>query len=238
MKAVNLIPPDERRGAGGAGGRSAGGAYVVLGALVALVAMVATYTLTVKSTHDRRATLAQVEREAQATETKAASLASYTDFRTMRMQRVATVKSIASSRFDWAHAMHELARTLPADAVLDSLRGTVASGVPVTGGATVALRASLPNLPAIEMSGCVPSQGAVSHMLVNLRRIDGVRRVSLQQSTTNASSAPAPTATSGSVTPADCNTHFQTVVFYDPVAAVTPPASAATTPATTTGVTP
>jgi Tfp pilus assembly protein PilN len=249
MKAINLIPPDERRGAGGAGGRAAGGAYVLLGALVALVAMVATYSLTVKTTNDRRSQLAQVQRDTQAAEAHAATLASYTDFKNMRIQRVETVKSIAASRFDWPHAMHELGRTLPANAVLDSLRGTIAAGITVPG-TSVPLRGALPSLPAIELSGCVPGPGTLAHMLVNLRRIDGVRRVTLQQAqgsnaAKTASSASAASSAPGSVTPANCGTHFTAVVFYDAVKAITPPAApgspatpTAGTPApTTTGVT-
>lgn len=218
MKAVNLIPPDDRVGGGGAGGRSAGGAYVLLGALAVLVLLAVSYTLTAKSVNDRRSELAKVEREAQVTEAKAASLANYTSFREMRRQRVATVKSIASSRFDWAHAMRELARTMPADVVLNSLRGTVRSGVPVTGGATIGLRGALPDLPAIEIAGCVPGQAEAAKMLVNLRRVDGVRRVSLQQSVKKANAAVgAPAAGGGatSVIAADCDWDFQAVVFYD-----------------------
>lgn len=246
MRAVNLIPSDERRGAGGAGGRTGGGAHVLLGALAVLVAMVATYTLTAKAVNDRTAKLADVQSRAVAAEARSTSLSGYTAFRQMRAQRVATVKSIAESRFDWTHAMHEVARTLPVDAALNSLRGTVTSGVPLTGGTTVSIRSALPDDPAIEMAGCVPDQGSLAHMLVDLRRMDGVNRVTLQQSvrsdTLGAASAPAASGAGSTVTPANCDRQFQIVVFYNPVAAVTPPATAtnpatAATAPTTTGAT-
>lgn len=239
MRAINLIPADERRGAGGAGGRSAGGAYVLIGALVVLVAMAATYALTTKTLHDRKAELVTVKRDTEAAQARAASLAGYTAFRDMRKQRVDTVRSIAASRFDWAHAMHELARTLPADAAIGSLRGTVTSGVTINGGATVALRSALPSNPAIEMAGCVPTQQRVASLLVNLRRMDGVRRVTLQRADVTkkvaGAIAPANTSVGAKGTEVkDCDTTFQAVVFYDPVTAITPPAAATATAASTT----
>ena len=39
MRAVNLIPAEQRRGAGGLAGRTGGVVYVVLGMLVVLVAL-------------------------------------------------------------------------------------------------------------------------------------------------------------------------------------------------------
>ncbi|MDX6726446.1 MAG: hypothetical protein QOK49_1251, partial [Baekduia sp.] len=45
MRAVNLIPTDQQRGAGGAAGRSGGGAYILLGALALIVAMAGAYVL-------------------------------------------------------------------------------------------------------------------------------------------------------------------------------------------------
>ena len=39
MRAVNLIPADERRGAGGIAGRSGGVVYVLVGGLAVLVAL-------------------------------------------------------------------------------------------------------------------------------------------------------------------------------------------------------
>lgn len=239
MRAVNLIPADERRGAGGAGGRSGGGAYVLLGALVAMVVMVAAYAMTTKSVNDRRNHLAEVVQKADATEARAASLASYAAFKQMRTQRVETVKSIAASRFEWAHAMHELARTLPNYVTLTTMRGTVNAATTVQGGASVSIRGALPNNPAIELTGCVPSQSDVARMLVNLRRIDGVRRVSLQQAEKSATPASAGSATAPAA--ANCDVLFQGVVFYDPAPAVSAPAAATaastTASSTTTGAT-
>lgn len=230
MKAVNLIPAEERRGAGGAAGRTGGGAYILLGALALLVLMVAAYTTTSRSRDEQQARLATVERDAAAGEARAAALSQYTTFAALRLARVATVKSIADSRFDWAHAMHELGRTLPRDITLTALTGTVSSTSSGAGGGGVALRAAY-DVPAIELTGCAPGQGAIPPMLTALRQVDGVRRVALQQSIKSDGAPAASTAVGTHVKPADCRRTFQAVVFFDPK----PQPSAAAAATATTG---
>ncbi len=214
MKAVNLIPADERRGAGGAAGRTGGAAYILVGALALIVAMLVAYATTTKSVDDERAKLAKVEQEAAATEARAATLAPYTAFAALRVARVATVQSIADSRFDWAHAMRELGRTLPKDITLTALNGSV-SAKTGSGGA-VALRATY-DVPAVEVNGCAPGQASIPPMLASLRRVDGVRRVALQQSVKEAGGASGGTGPDGKEVQApDCRRTFQAVVFFDP----------------------
>lgn len=233
MKAVNLIPENERRGAGGAAGRTGGAAYVLIGGLALVVLMLAAYAVTTRSISDKKSELARVERDATAKEAEAAQLAPYTAFATLRQNRVATVKSIADSRFDWAHAMHELGRTLPRNITLTTMTGTVSTasgGAGATGG--VSLRSAY-DVPAIELQGCAPSQAAIPPMLTSLRQVDGVKRVALQQSvkgTAAGTSSSAATTSADGTTPvkaADCSRTFQAVIFYDPKPA--PAASGATT---------
>jgi Tfp pilus assembly protein PilN len=265
MRAVNLIPAEQQRGAGGAAGRSSGGAYFLLGGLALLVILAGLFVQSGKSVTDKKAELARVSQEATAAEAKAASLQSYTKFSALRTKRVDTVSQLAASRFDWAHSLREVARVLPTNAWLTSLTGTTSSAVSVGGAAGGgSLRAAL-DVPAIEISGCTTSQASVAKMMARLRLIDGVQRVSLEDSTKNtpssgaASTGPSGAAGGGS----DCrggSSHFplfKLVVFYDaptasvPVtggtaataSAVTPSASSATpasttTPAASGGVTP
>ena len=179
MKAVNLIPAEERRERG-AGGRSGGAAYALLGVLGVLVIVAAAYALSVRQVNHRKAELAQLQNTAAAAEARAQRLAGFTDFTSLRERREQTVKSIAASRFDWAHALHEVARTIPGNAWLTSLVGTVAPGVSIQGGAsTNALRSSLA-VPAIDIAGCTTSQKSVARMLVHMRQIDGVQQVALE----------------------------------------------------------
>jgi hypothetical protein len=61
MRAVNLIPAEQRRGRGGAGGGAGLGSYILLAVLALVVAMSAAYTLANRSVSDRRAELASAQ---------------------------------------------------------------------------------------------------------------------------------------------------------------------------------
>ena len=236
MKAVNLIPTEDRRGAG-APGRSGGAVYGVLGALglaVVFAAVLFALSHAVKTKQDQ---LAAVNQQAQQAETQAGSLQAYTQFATLRETRQQTVASLASSRFDWAHALHELARTVPAGTSLTGLRATVSPTVSV-GGTSDPLRQSL-SVPAIELAGCATSQDGVAKVIAAMRRIDGVQRVSLSSSERNAKGANGTsTGPSSPGISSDCRGNsfnrasFSMTVFYD--APATP--ASATTGAPATGV--
>jgi Tfp pilus assembly protein PilN len=179
MKAINLIPLEERRGTT-AGGRSGGAVYAVLGALLVLVVMASAYAMSSRDVKSAKSDLARVQAEATATQAQADKLAAYTQFADLRKRRVATVASLAASRFDWPHALHEVSRTIPSNAWLTSLRGTVTPDTSVEG-ANDPMRAALP-LPAVEIAGCTTTQKNVARMVASMRLIDGVERVSLSSS--------------------------------------------------------
>jgi Tfp pilus assembly protein PilN len=182
MRAVNLIPADQQRGAGGAAGKSGGGAYILLGVLALVVVMAGLLTTANKSVKDKKTQLADVTAQAAAAEAKATSLTSYTKFAAIRAKRVDTVKQLAASRFDWAHALREVARVLPANAWITSMTATTSPTVSVAGGSAGQLRGAISS-PAIVLTGCTTSQASVSKVLANLRLADGVQRVSLEDST-------------------------------------------------------
>ena len=123
MRAVNLIPADQRRGGGA--GRSGNAVYLVLGVLAVLVVAAAAYALTGNQVNSRKGELAETKQEAEVQERKAAELRPFKDFATLSQTRVQTVSQLAASRFDWERAMRELARALPEDVWLTSLVGTV-----------------------------------------------------------------------------------------------------------------
>jgi Tfp pilus assembly protein PilN len=247
MKAVNLIPLEERRGPG-AGGRSGGAAYGILGVLGVLVLMAAAWTLTGKTVNDRKTQLANVEQQASATEAQASKLAAYATFADLRKNRAETVASIARSRFDWAHVMHEVARVIPPDTHLTSLSGTVSPSAqaPNGGGAALALRGSNPG-PAIDIVGCANGQANVSRMMSRLRLIDGVTHVTLAESTKNDSVVAGATGASGG-NGDDCRyndaiAQFDVLILFNaPPAAAAPATTAApaagTAPVSTTTTTP
>jgi Tfp pilus assembly protein PilN len=206
MRAVNLIPADERGRARSGGGGAAVGSYILLGFLTMVVAASAAYTLAGQTISDRRQELADVQARAQASTNEAQALQAYTAFTALRDKRSETVRSLASSRFDWSHALHEVARTIPADAWLTSMRATVTPSAAADGGVTDPLRASLQS-PAIELVGCTTSQDKVASVISSLRRIDGVQRVSLSASeklTAVASGKAGGSSDSAGATSTDC----------------------------------
>jgi Tfp pilus assembly protein PilN len=214
MKAINLIPLEERRGTT-AGGRSGGAVYGVLGALLVLVVMASAYAMSSRDIKSAKSDLARVQAEAAATQAQADKLAAYTQFADMRKRRVATVASLAASRFDWPHALHEVSRTIPSNAWLTSLRGTVSPGTAVDG-ANDPLRAALP-LPAVEIAGCTTSQKNVARMAASMRLIDGVERVSLSSSEKSGSGGG--TATGGDSCTVGNRPKFSMTVFFHAQAA-------------------
>jgi Tfp pilus assembly protein PilN len=176
MRAVNLIPGEERRGLGGSA--SGLGSYLLLGVLLAVVVAGAAYALANRTVSNRRQELADVQTQVQSTTAEAQALQAYTAFADLRQKRSETVRSLASSRFDWSHALHEVGRTMPSSAWLTALRATVTPSTTVDGGVTDPLRASVQS-PAIEIVGCTTSQDKVASLISSFRRIDGVQRVSL-----------------------------------------------------------
>ena len=233
MRAINLVPADERKGAGGAAGRSGGAAHILLGLLAIMVAFTAMLTLSKADVSDKQARVAAVEAEAATAEAKAAELASFTQFAGLRAARAQTVTSLASSRFDWSHALSEVARVVPPNVSLTSLTGTVAPGVSIKsggGGASGGLRSVLP-VPALELSGCTEDQNSVARMLTRMRLIDGVVRVSLQSSSKGEVVADEGTApvSAGSGAAGECRRGkpgaapaFALVVFFDQSAGSVP----------------
>jgi Tfp pilus assembly protein PilN len=258
MKAINLLPPDQRgtakRGAPKAK-RSAAvaeapagiGAYVVLGALAACVVALAAYVLTTNTVKDRQAKLEATTAQAAATTQRVAQLKPYADFQAMAETRIQTVKDLASARFDWEQAMRDVSRVIPADVTLSSLTGSISSG---TGGGS-SVRAAIA-APALELKGCTRGQKQVATLLSRLRNVDGVTRVSLGKSLKPAVEATgiATSTTEGASCGKGRPPAFEVVAFFEgseiPTsvqdvtvqAGATPPAAAGTAPADGASATP
>ncbi len=128
MKAVNLIPGEQRQGAGGISdltGRSGGAALIVLGVIVGLAVMIAMYGSAHHSISSQDGEVAQIKAETSVVEARTGRLTPYTNFVSMADQRTETVAQLVQARFDWSHALHELGRVLPAGTSLSALHGTV-----------------------------------------------------------------------------------------------------------------
>ena len=186
MKAVNLIPTDQRRAQ--SSGARAGSSYIVLGVLAVLLLMVAGYVLTSNNVNQSKSDAAEAKAEADQLEAEVAARGAYTDFAQLKEARVASVTTVADTRFDWERLMRELSRVMPAGSWLQT---TDASTKEDTGGASgVAAPASTaapadPNAavpPNATFVGCTPKQTEVAKILVRLRQMHRVTDVELNES--------------------------------------------------------
>lgn len=229
MKAVNLIPPDERRGAGSPA-KSGVAVYALLAVLALAVLMLGTVSIANRAVSENRDKLAKVEADASSTEARAGELKSYTTFAAMREKRQETVAAIAAGRIDWSGSMREIARTLPSDSWLTSVRATTTPSAAVAGGATDPMRSKLAQ-PAVELAGCTATQSTAARVVASMRRMNNVQRVSI-----SSAKRPVQGAAGGDSAGADTGcgkrTTFSLTVFYKAKAA-----PAATAPAVTPGST-
>jgi Tfp pilus assembly protein PilN len=180
MRPVNLIPAEERPG-GRKPMRGGPLAYIIVGALAAAVIGVAVLAVTSNQISDSKAEIVTLESEKSVVEARAQALDAYTQFHGLREQRLATVTSLADSRFDWQRVMRELAIILPGNVWLTNLSGTASPTSSVDGGGGGTMRGSIAG-PALELNGCATGQDAVAGFVQALKQIDGVTRVGVESS--------------------------------------------------------
>jgi hypothetical protein len=215
MRAVNLIPADQRSGASVGAGRSQGGAYAVLALAVGLALLAVLYGKAHHDVGNRRAEAAVITAQAHSAQVAAEQLAPYTSFIALRQQRAQAVNTLVDSRFDWAHVFHEFGRVLPQQTSIQSLTGSIGSGsasgsrsssssassssASSSSSSSSAAAASAPvasatppgSVPTFTISGCATSQPVVAQTLQRLRLMDGVSQVTLVSSTVAAGSGTA-----------------------------------------------
>jgi Tfp pilus assembly protein PilN len=179
MRPVNLLPPELRPGAH-APMRTGPIPYILVGALVAVLAGVALLAITGNQISERQTEVARLKSEDTAAAQEAQRLAAYTQFQTLHEQRLATISSLADSRFDWERVMRELSLVLPHDVWLSQLSAS-ASAESESSGSGGGLRGSIAG-PALELEGCAVGQESVAGFVTALKDIDGVTRVGVESS--------------------------------------------------------
>ena len=211
MRPVNLIPVEDRRGEH-APLRTGPVAYIVLGALVAVLVGVAVLVLTGNQISERKDEVTTLKHEDAAAAAKASKLASYSEFRNLSEQRVATVQSLADSRFDWERVLRELSLVLPSDVALTELSASGAGGEGAeeseSSGAALAGIAG----PSLNMTGCAAGYKGVARFVTALKDIDGVTRVGVQSSDETAESSGSGEAECGG---GHATVEFALVVAFD-----------------------
>jgi Tfp pilus assembly protein PilN len=244
MKAVNLIPGEQRQGSGSFTGRSGGGALIVLALSAGLAGLVAMYGSAHHKISSQTGEAAALNAQASAIQASTGRLTPYTSFVSMANQRTQTVSQLVQARFDWSHALHELGRVLPAGTALSTLHGTVgqASGsstapAAAAAGATPASSTPPGSTPVFTLTGCATSQSVVAQTLQRLRLVNGVSEVQLQSSTkTGGGSGAGSSGGSSGGCPGGYPAFSVQIVFAGLPAgpATAPPAALATTAAAST----
>ena len=180
MKAVNLIPTEQRRAQ--ATGKRPGSSYVLIGVLATLLVMVAAYVFTSNNVTKRQSDAAVAKAEADRYEAQAAQRKDFTNFAQIKQMRLASVNTIASTRFDWERLMRELSRVMPSGSWLQttdaSVTGTVAGAESTSSTSTTT---AVPQ-PKANLVGCTPNQSDVARMMVRMRQLHRVSDVELNES--------------------------------------------------------
>jgi Tfp pilus assembly protein PilN len=240
MKAVNLIPGEQRQGAGGLTGRSGGGALIVLGLIAGLAALVAMYGSAHHRISSQSGEAASLGAQASAIQARSGRLMPYTEFVAMADQRTQTVAQLVQARFDWSHALHELGRVMPTGSSLSSLHGTVgaesskggSSSAPAAAGAAPVSSTPPGSTPVFTLTGCATGQAEVAQTLQRLRLVDGVSEVQLQSSTRSGAGASSSSASGGGGCPGGDAT-FTAQILFTGLPAVPVPSSPSATAAST-----
>lgn len=197
MRPVNLLPERLRPREGS---RRPGVAYALLGALATVLVAVVLYVLTVNQVTSRQAETESLRAKTQAAEARAGALTSYGTFKKMAQTRLSSVQAVAAVRFDWERMSRELALVLPKGVWLTELEasgpggeeastGSSSSGAGGAGGSSSEAGGSSPEssgtsesgggAPALDLTGCAPSQEAVAETMVRLRRVHQAEDVKL-----------------------------------------------------------
>lgn len=215
MKAVNLIPTEQRRAT--ASGERKGASYVALGVLAVLLVMAVAYVVTANSVNERTTAAEEARQEADAYEAQTKNLKSFTDFASIKNQRLAAVMAAAHTRFDWERLMREVAHVMPAGSWLQETSASVSGDAESTTTPASSATAAAPAGPSATFAGCTPKQSEVAKILVRLRQMHRVSDVELNESVV----APG----NQEVTLDSCGSYYKfgVTVRFDPA----PPAEAA-----------
>jgi Tfp pilus assembly protein PilN len=182
MKAVNLVPNEHRRAQ--ASGAQAGSSYVVLGVLAVLLLMAVAYVFTSNSVNKRTSDAAAAKSQADQLEAQVAARGAYTNFSQIKELRLANVRTVADTRFDWERLMRELSRVMPSGSWIQTTDASVTGNVTGTDPVPATSTTGVPVIPQpkANLVGCTPDQSDVAAMMVRMRQLHRVSDVELNES--------------------------------------------------------
>ncbi|CAB4923766.1 unannotated protein [freshwater metagenome] len=199
MRAMNLLPVEERGGsrASGAGGSSdltinhaiAGAGAVVVVGLVGLWAVTKHDTATARDA-EAAAVAASAADQAQVTR-----LAPVVAFDARRQSRETAVLQLASGRTDWAMVLRATAGALPSNVSITTLKLAAAAGTGATAGTTAGTTpAGLAGSGSVTLQICADTQPRVATALRRFRALPQVEDVALSQTARSSSGSTGSTA--------------------------------------------
>jgi Tfp pilus assembly protein PilN len=210
MKAVNLIPAEQRRTK--PSGKSSGVAYVLVGLLSVLLAMAVAYVLTSNKVNENQTKAAEAGQEADALEAQAEQMGSFTNFATIKEQRLASVVTTAQTRFDWERLMREVSRIMPEGSWLKTTDASVLGSDEAATQASSSTAPVGPVGPSATFVGCTRKQSEVAALMVRMRQMYRVSDVELNASSQESADAEASLDSCGQLY------QFDVTVTFEPVA--------------------
>jgi Tfp pilus assembly protein PilN len=187
VRPVNLIPPDQRKGAARGTGADATpvGLYALFGALGVALLCVLALVLTNNGVNSKTEELSEVKVQAEGAKQVADALRPYGTFAQMQQARNLEIATLVSNRFNWERALRQLSHVIPENVWLLGLSGTLSPEIDVEdsgGGGDVTNLRQKAKAPAFAMTGCTYSQPAVARMMTRMRNLDDVTDVQLARS--------------------------------------------------------
>jgi Tfp pilus assembly protein PilN len=176
--------------------------------------MVAGYVFTANNATKRQNETVAAKAEADRLEAQAAQQKDFTNFAQIKETRLASVSSVAGTRFDWERFMRELSRVMPSGSWVQttdaSVTGNVAGAESTTPAAVPGATAPVPQ-PKANLVGCTPDQSDVARMMVRMRQLHRVSDVELNESVTEFGAA-------GDASVESCGRHYQfdIMVTFEP----------------------
>ncbi len=206
----------------------------VLSGAAALVAVAVVYLVIVSNqVSSGKERIAQIGTQLVQTEQQAADLKPYADFKQATIDRRSAVTTVATARFNWDRALHELSQVSPGEVWLTSAKGTLSSTTAV--GATASgstLRGALPG-PALELDGCSKVERDVPKYMDRLFSMSGVSDVGFSRAERPEKDSTTTTASPTTCGGTDQTTSFSLVTYFKQspaLAALNAPAAPVVTP--------
>jgi hypothetical protein len=153
--------------------------------------MAVVYTLTSNQANSRKTQAAEARQDAERYEARVKQQGVFGSFAAIKQTRVASVKQLATSRFDWERYLRELSAILPRGSWIQETNASVTGEVESEGGAsTSSTSGGATGQPSAKLLGCTPRQGDTAKLMVRLRKMYLVDDVTLNESTQGESNTP------------------------------------------------